>query len=77
MVFPGQGILTVLIGLMLVNFPGKRALEQRLQKVILVCTPDERPVLMLGWCMDGAQYRRCEVIPAQRGDAAGEPHARA
>ena len=30
LVLPGQGILTLLIGLMLINFPGKRALEQRL-----------------------------------------------
>src|SRR5262249_48716926 len=30
LVLPGQGILTILIGLMLLNFPGKRALEQRL-----------------------------------------------
>jgi len=30
LVLPGQGILTILIGLMLINFPGKRALEQRL-----------------------------------------------
>src|SRR5215813_6774687 len=30
LVFPGQGILTMLIGLMLINFPGKRTLEQRL-----------------------------------------------
>src|SRR5437660_1200932 len=27
---PGQGILTLLCGLMLLNFPGKRRLEQRL-----------------------------------------------
>src|SRR5947208_1951233 len=27
---PGQGILTILIGVMLLNFPGKRHLEQRL-----------------------------------------------
>jgi hypothetical protein len=27
---PGQGLLTILIGLMLVNFPGKRRLERRL-----------------------------------------------
>lgn len=27
---PGQGLLTMLIGLMLVDFPGKRALERRL-----------------------------------------------
>ena len=30
LVLPGQGILTMLIGLMLMNFPGKRTLEQRL-----------------------------------------------
>jgi hypothetical protein len=30
LVLPGQGMLTILIGLMLINFPGKRALEQRL-----------------------------------------------
>jgi len=27
---PGQGVLTILLGLMLVEFPGKRRLEQRL-----------------------------------------------
>jgi hypothetical protein len=27
---PGQGLLTILLGLMLVEFPGKRRLEQRL-----------------------------------------------
>jgi hypothetical protein len=27
---PGQGVITFLIGLMLVNFPGKRALERRI-----------------------------------------------
>lgn len=27
---PGQGILTILLGLMLVDFPGRRKLEQRL-----------------------------------------------
>ena len=30
LVLPGQGILMILIGLMLMNFPGKRALERRL-----------------------------------------------
>jgi hypothetical protein len=30
LVLPGQGILMVLIGLMLMDFPGKRALERRL-----------------------------------------------
>ena len=27
---PGQGILTILLGIMLLNFPGKRRLEQKL-----------------------------------------------
>ncbi len=30
LVLPGQGLLTILIGLLLVDFPGKRALELRL-----------------------------------------------
>jgi hypothetical protein len=30
LVLPGQGILTILMGLMLMNFPGKRRLERRI-----------------------------------------------
>ena len=30
---PGQGVLTILIGVMLLNFPGKRALELRLIRI--------------------------------------------
>jgi Putative transmembrane protein (PGPGW) len=30
LLLPGQGILTILIGLMLIDFPGKRGLERRL-----------------------------------------------
>lgn len=30
LVLPGQGIITILIGVMLMNFPGKRILERRL-----------------------------------------------
>jgi hypothetical protein len=30
LVLPGQGLLTILIGLLLINFPGKFALERRL-----------------------------------------------
>jgi hypothetical protein len=33
LVFPGQGLLTMLIGLMLIDFPGKRSLEQRLVRL--------------------------------------------
>ncbi len=37
LVLPGQGIITILIGLTLVNFPGKRNLERRMirQKKVL------------------------------------------
>ena len=37
LVLPGQGLLTILIGLMLMNFPGKYALERKLigQKPVL------------------------------------------
>jgi archaellum biogenesis protein FlaJ (TadC family) len=37
LVLPGQGLLTILIGLMLVNFPGKYGLERKLirQKSVL------------------------------------------
>jgi hypothetical protein len=30
LVLPGQGLLTLLIGLLLLDFPGKRAIERRL-----------------------------------------------
>ena len=30
LLLPGQGVLTILIGLMLLNFPGKRGLERRI-----------------------------------------------
>ena len=30
LVLPGQGLLTILVGLLFLNFPGKRALERRL-----------------------------------------------
>lgn len=30
LVLPGQGLLTILIGLLLLDFPGKRAVELRL-----------------------------------------------
>jgi len=30
LLLPGQGLLTILIGLLLLDFPGKRALELRL-----------------------------------------------
>ena len=38
-VLPGQGLLTILIGMMLVNFPGKYRLEQALIKQDLISQP--------------------------------------
>jgi Putative transmembrane protein (PGPGW) len=53
-VTPGQGMLTVLLGLTLVDFPGKRALERRiierpivLKVVNRLRTRANRPPLML------------------------------
>jgi hypothetical protein len=36
LVLPGQGMLTMLVGLSLVDFPGKRALERRIISITLV-----------------------------------------
>lgn len=33
LILPGQGLLTIVIGLMLLNFPGKRAFELRLIRI--------------------------------------------
>lgn len=33
LVLPGQGLLTILVGLMLLDFPGKRRLERRLIQI--------------------------------------------
>ena len=33
LVLPGQGVLTMLIGLVIMNFPGKKALEKRLLRL--------------------------------------------
>ena len=38
LVLPGQGILTILIGLMCLSFPGKRALELRLIRLPALLT---------------------------------------
>jgi hypothetical protein len=36
LLLPGQGLLTLLIGLLLLDFPGKRAVERRLIRVPMV-----------------------------------------
>lgn len=54
LVLPGQGILTIVIGMSLVDFPGKRALERRilsrplvLQAINRIRTRFNRPSLRL------------------------------
>lgn len=54
LVLPGQGLLTILIGLVLMDFPGKRRLERRLVQnrsiisaVNYIRTKAKRPPLLL------------------------------
>ena len=68
---PGQGLLTILIGLVLIDFPGKRKLERRILRVPRVLARVNRlrgrfgkPPLMLE---DRRQPQRA-VDPAERGD---------
>ena len=54
LVLPGQGILTILIGLMLMNFPGKYDLERRIIQ--------KRPVLKaINWMRRKAHHRPLEM----------------
>ena len=36
LLLPGQGLISILIGIMLINFPGKRTLERRIVQQIFV-----------------------------------------
>ncbi len=69
---PGQGVLTLLIGLMLINFPGKRQVEQW----ILNRSTVER---VLNWIR---RKRRCEPLlfpknsPKPRNAISGSPKHR-
>jgi hypothetical protein len=57
---PGQGILTVLVGLSLIDFPGKRALELRLARL--------RPVLRaINWIRRKADRPPLELPPREDG----------
>src|SRR5262245_46406099 len=55
---PGQGVLTVLIGITLLNFPGKRKLELRFIRF--------QPVLRAVNWIRAKNHRPPLVIPAQR-----------
>jgi hypothetical protein len=58
LLLPGQGILTILIGLMLLDFPGKRRLERRLVQQPSV----ERA---LNWMRAKAQQPALEIPTAE------------
>lgn len=62
LVLPGQGILTILLGLMLMNFPGKRALERRLV---------QQPTVLgaINWLRAKAHQPALMVPPPQEQDA--------
>ena len=57
LVTPGQGLLTMVIGLMLMDFPGKRALEIRLIRI----APLKRAI---DWIRERAKKRPLE-LPAE------------
>lgn len=59
LVLPGQGILTLLIGLMLVNFPGKRRLERRLVQQAAV-------LRAINWIRAKAHQPALQVPPYSR-----------
>ncbi|MDZ7751606.1 MAG: PGPGW domain-containing protein [Gammaproteobacteria bacterium] len=54
LVLPGQGLLTILVGLMLMNFPGKYRLEKRLVR-------NPRVLRALNWMR--ARWRRPPLQP--------------
>lgn len=58
LVLPGQGLLTILVGLMLTNFPGKYQLEKRLVRIPTV-------LRALNWMR--ARWRRPPLQPPPGG----------
>jgi len=61
LLLPGQGILTILIGLTLIGFPGKRRVERRLARIPLVRRT-------LGWIRRRAGRPPLRFTPAARPD---------
>lgn len=60
LVFPGQGILTIFVGLMCLDFPGKYAMEQRLVR--------QRPVLgAINWMRAKGKRPPLELPEQERG----------
>lgn len=65
LLLPGQGVLTILIGLTLMNFPGKRALERRIV---------QQPAVLraVNW-MRAKAHRPALQVPARKARARA-PH---
>jgi hypothetical protein len=64
LVLPGQGILTILVGLMCLDFPGKYGMEQRLVR--------QRPVLgAINW-MRAKGNRPALELPEDEGSGIGD-----
>jgi hypothetical protein len=61
LLLPGQGVLTILIGLSLMNFPGKQALERRIV---------QQPAVLraINW-MRAKAHRPALQVPAQQMEA--------
>ncbi len=69
LVLPGQGILTIVLGIMLLNFPGKFRLERRLARL--------RPVAgSINWMRATAGHPPLKVGPVRQPRSAGVPIGR-
>ncbi len=69
LVLPGQGILTIVLGIMLLNFPGKYRLERRLARL--------RPVARsINWMRNRAGHPPLKVGPVRPLSSAGVPIGR-
>ena len=69
LVLPGQGILTIVLGIMLLNFPGKYRLERRLARL--------RPVARsINWIRHRAGHPPLKVGPVRQRRPAGMPIGR-
>jgi UPF0716 family protein affecting phage T7 exclusion len=62
LVLPGQGILTIVVGLLLIDFPGKFALEQKLVRRSSVLSA-------MNWIRTKAHRAPLKPPPANAADA--------
>ncbi len=69
LVLPGQGILTIVLGIMLLNFPGKYRFERRLARLRLVSRS-------INWMRNRAGYPPLKVGPVRQRRPVGVPIGR-